>query len=226
MAQASAALARNCDLHGTDSEILNLPHKAVLEIVLRELEQRSAVRDALELHPLGFARVSFAEHRLADGYHLHMWGASPARSHAELPHSHAFDMQSRVLTGSLQQHVWDAIEDPDGDFTRVPVNSMQTGSDILRSAGRRVTLQSRSSRTILTGERYGMTDELHSTEIPAGTETITLIHKHYPKRRESSVIVPSTIFAQNDHFDHRCQDPDAVITLVHILLQKQLSQTA
>lgn len=71
------------------------------------------------LYRFGFYRVPFYQDRNQDGLALHIWLQDLPRE--ELPHSHVFHLRSRVLLGSITNHIWLPHEDDLGDFqpTRV-----------------------------------------------------------------------------------------------------------
>ena len=62
----------------------------------------------------GFLRVPFEEDRSRDGLALHIWTKSlPAD---DCPHTHIFDLQSRVLLGAVTNMIWTIDDSKDGQF--------------------------------------------------------------------------------------------------------------
>lgn len=146
----------------------------VIESLMEAIDlQRRRAAEVL-LYRFGFFRLPFSHNRLVDGYNLHVWNEELPRDH--FPHTHIFELKSRVLTGSLVDHAWIVQKDAQGIFRCVtPEYDGAVTRD--REIPGTFYAEIAQSRPIKTDEVYAVAKgAFHSTEI-AEDNTVTLMRK-------------------------------------------------
>jgi hypothetical protein len=134
------------------------------------LEAGAVARDAfIEAHPLGMIAIRY----LCDDFTLriHIWTSltSSFRDEFAQVHDHTWHLESHVLAGRVQNHVFDLTEDPTGhqiwlhDYTR---------NEIVETE-HRVTLQTRYDELLNAGDSYVLpAGTVHSTFVVPGSITL------------------------------------------------------
>lgn len=191
-------------LSNPNFEAFSIDQEILFRMVQIAVRVKKKLAGIVELHPLGFARVSFGDHRLSDGYHLHYWSQKlPRRPHCELPHAHAFDLTSNVLRGQLTNVLWHSEEDSQGAYNVVPFDSRSTGSRALLDQARPVTMWCAEEQLVMRGQTYSMPAGIFHTTVIHDDPTITLIRKMYDRGRPSFAAFPrSDSTADDGTYDH------------------------
>src|SRR3989344_8344513 len=85
----------------TQREVLYALHDAT-----KILHRRAA---EVVQYPLGFYRVTLSGNRHTDGFNFHVWPPDIVRN--ESIHTHVFDLDSRIVGGVVEDHLWSVNED-------------------------------------------------------------------------------------------------------------------
>lgn len=148
--------------------------------LIRELQ--NAVQQELEeggkilIYPFGFMRLQFMKHRKCNGYCLHIWMSDLVEE--DYPHAHIFDMDSRLLSGSMRNLDWHVDPSPDGEHVCYWPEHRDDIASYQRFPGRyRLTLKKDS--ILRSGDTYTVAKGAFHSSFPVwdGTPVITLIRK-------------------------------------------------
>jgi hypothetical protein len=134
------------------------------------LEEAATARETLiEAHPLGMIAIRYKCAGFA--LRIHVWTSrtSDFRDEFAQVHDHTWHLESYVLAGRVQNHVFDLTEDRTGheiwlhDYTR---------NEIVKSE-HRVTLQTRCDELLNAGDSYVLSaGTVHSTSVAPGSITL------------------------------------------------------
>lgn len=172
--------------------------------VLRIVDAYKARAGQVALYRFGFYRLSFAPNRLTDGFALHVW--FPTDLAEELPHTHIFDLESRVLLGGLEDRTWTVTEDPQGTHSIVlPKCTEKECSD--EPVGTNVNIKLVGTRHVTQDEYYCVPKGSFHTSQVLEFPTVTVIRRlNVDANGQSQNIVPLTEqlapLRSFDIFDH------------------------
>ena len=129
------------------------------------------------LHPLGFFHIRlFASG--SETFRLHYWPESRRELGTALTpfHDHVWNLTSCVLKGTLDNIEIEIEDDETGDFELALIE--QGGpKDIVRPAGRRVSVRQTGRQTHNSGEYYFLgAGHFHYTIVPPNVNTVTIVH--------------------------------------------------
>lgn len=150
-------------------------------LLLEQLEeaidyQRSMCRSVLS-YRFGFARLPFQDSRLQDGFAAHFWSNQIERN--DCPHTHIFDLRSRILFGEVTNKIWTVVASGEKPYAQVQPSYVDKGASKPIENATQIFLDASSSQTysdIEGSDYYEMKKGvIHSTEL-AG-EAITLMHR-------------------------------------------------
>ncbi len=103
---------------------LHAPRKALLEKLFDAVDSCKKEGRQIAQYRFGFYRLSFAPTRQEDGFTLHLWTDTlPADDY---PHTHIFDMRSRILSGSLKDTTWALVPDDKGPLKSIRPHCSET----------------------------------------------------------------------------------------------------
>ncbi len=149
---------------------------SLIRAVLKEHRQAGT---PVQIHPLGFLRVPLtSQDRLDEGFYLHVWpGPTTLQLQASSQvHNHVFDLESRILVGTLRNREYEAFEDIGGEW--VLAEAIYAGSRSSRvPTGARIGYRLVHEQTYGPGEVYTIPKGVfHETDI-LQTPTATLMRK-------------------------------------------------
>ncbi len=164
--------------------------------IIRELQeavdyQRSRTADVF-VYRFGFLRLPFVDSRLENGFNLHVWLDDLPRD--RFPHTHIFDLESRVLKERITDIAWQILDDEKGDCIRVQPQYHDGRTTDCELPGH-VRIQEITRRTLNQDDVYTISrGEYHSSEIPKGANpTVTLVRKSKIDTRGHPInIIPVT----------------------------------
>lgn len=132
---------------------------------------------SIHRHPLGFL-VAKAECGVGTALRLHFWSKKwkALQSGFEV-HDHGFDLESLVITGHVQQTVYEAVDDRDG-ANRVYTVEYSGKASVLEASSRLVRLSIIREERFAEGQTYTLPARvLHQLECVAD-EAVTLVLTH------------------------------------------------
>jgi hypothetical protein len=153
----------------------------------------------------GFYRLPFYADRLTDGCAIHVWLADLPRD--EFPHTHIFELTSRVLRGGLENTNWNITERPDGNFRLIePVCTDTLCTDTVTDRFCNATVSEKDN--IGVGDLYGVRRGIFHTTKILEFPTITIIKR----AKVDACGQPAHLAPRNEFprtFDFTAQDPKA-----------------
>jgi hypothetical protein len=154
---------------------ININKKTLIEILYELYSQKIIVKH----HPLGFLRLMLTENsRLKPGFYLHVWPDVPLASQPSdyKIHNHIFDLESRVICGSLIDITYDVEANDDGGYYQLRAEHCNEFSELIIMPQKCICNQL-LTKTVGDGGIYKIDKgTYHSTEIKNGY-TATLMHK-------------------------------------------------
>lgn len=166
--ESNKILNGSADLHDSREAIIRSLQEAVDY-------QRSRAAEIL-VYRFGFLRLPFVASRLDDGFNLHVWLDQLQRD--PYPHTHIFDLHSRVLQAEIVDHSWKLIDDVNGKYKRVqPLYHDGITTD--HELPGRVRIHPLNQRILRQDDVYSIPKgEYHSSEIPKCSKpTVTLLRR-------------------------------------------------
>ena len=176
-------------------------------------ELMSAISKRSYLHVNQFYKINLGV--LLDGttIRIHVWLLSPYLR--QNPHSHAWNFESKIVWGSIDNCVYNATPDPGGIYVKNTQNlSQHRGMSIFNTNqmdSAKYSLKLVNADVFMSGDTYTLDADIIHTSYPRIDCTITVI-KQGPFIKPECDVYSTLPFIQND------RRPPLTIALLHDLL--------
>ena len=189
---------------------LNSVKKQLLDKVL-ELRSKGTL---IQAQPLGMMRLALDGQKNSDnGKFLHYWSSDLPRSPKdveEFPHTHVFNMISRIIQGRLNDTIYKPQIDPAGDFQLIGAKCTQDSCTLLDNTDR-VRMEVSSVTELSSGDIYEVQKgTYHATSFPTSDKVaITVMEKMDAELYNPIISLPYGMSLDKKPFDRMQLNQDA-----------------
>jgi hypothetical protein len=153
---------------------IDLPFDELIKAVKDELVDWGDKKKSIIPYGLGFYRIPLAGNRDEDGLALHFWLEGMPRN--EDPHTHIFNLTSRVLCGQVEDTRWEATPSLNGKYL-LRSHVFRDNRYVLDGEGTLCDIHSTTKQVVGRGQTYNVPKGVFHTSALSQFPTVTLIRR-------------------------------------------------
>lgn len=181
---------------------------------MRELADAIERKQEFRIHPLGFYFLQdYISSTKRATRRIHVWLSNGPNRPANDQHTHAFDLESLVVTGTLRNELFQFKENKHGSTTEFKV-SYRSSESTLNPTGRRGNLEQLASFITLPGSRYQLKAGVIHRAVTLDLPCVSVLSTHLC---EDPIIYSYGTSAEDRPFLRRFVDHDEASKIACIL---------
>ena len=170
---------------------LHLPAQQLKDQLMVRLETLRDRGERIQAQPLGFMRLALGgQLNSADGQFMHIWiPGLPTQRGGPFQHTHVFDLESRILMGTIADITYSIQDNDQGDF--VIVDAVCAQDACTPNAGRRrANLLEAETRVFQAGEVYTIPEGVFHQTKPMTDPAVTIMEKRNVRLSNPLLAIP------------------------------------
>jgi hypothetical protein len=198
--------------------------KILIPALLKRIDILKTQGVLVQSQPLGFMRLALdGQKNNEEGHFLHIWMPGlPTQEGGPFMHTHVFDMESRVLLGSIRDVMLVPKEDPNGKYQLAGAVCKEEYCLPFKQEGN-VNMEVSRVLDVGQGEIYKIEkDNFHETVVADDGVTVTVMRKYNVDQKDPVLAIPVGIEIPKDTFRRDQIDQEFAWNKIQELLNKCL----